>query len=596
MWARRCGAPPSWPSRIKVIFFSFFSGTLGLSIYMYMAGSNMSYLDLDTPEGANVLCLVDWPLRKHAISWSSPLDSIAAFFDPGGPEAWTRAREQQCDTSVLTAKLCKESSIPISQMKRPLALAMAQEQTEGFDLLSIWARFFLLLTFAIWAGVTVHDLALIGKRKKHFILDVTGINAHCPSIRTFWRALAGYRILKRLVAEEKYGLKALGVGIAIILAPVLVVWNLILFNFFIVPLLLLAFARYPIRMSRAWVFISCCACCIYGFGLAMQQLSFVTNPDIRPRYAVTWPSDVEMIRLDTNTTVSGGCTCGCDFPISFTVCVNLMIIGVLTTIKSIFLAFRCLKGLRRSQWANLLSVMFPVPITMYAVDWKQSNGQPIRFRTEDVPVQGELAFDPFAMMDEQIDSASTTINLRPDPVHRYEYDPESKEFNLVAPSRHLEMPSQPMPAFRPQDLQVKKMEYIGCCGFPWPTGGSQCVYDPGFVEKLQELDGQIAASPAEKSKEGSPNEPMQNVRKGILPEAQNGEGVAVVTIDKYGAAHGVVPPPNPSSGPGEEDPGSLLIPPHERAPFSRFRLQAEEVGQGSPDSPQGRLGLDSLRL
>lgn len=100
--------------------------------------------------------------------------------------------------------------------------------------------------------------------------------------------------------------------------------------------------------------------------------------------------------------------------------------------KAAFLAFRCLKGLRRrsscgfkvrtrrSQWANLLSVTFPVPLTLYSVDWLQADGKPIRFRTEvqlplaceltqqEMPVQGEVAFDPFAMMDEQPDSKFTT--------------------------------------------------------------------------------------------------------------------------------------------------------------------------------------------
>mmetsp|Transcript_96326 Transcript_96326/g.276566 ORF Transcript_96326/g.276566 Transcript_96326/m.276566 type:complete len:624 (-) Transcript_96326:86-1957(-) len=487
MWARRCGAAPGWPSRVKVIFFSFFSGTLGLSVYMYMAGSNVSYLDLESPNAAQVLCLKSWPMRKHAISWSAPADSIHTFFDPGGPEAWHLARESTCSPESLLYKQCSNIVIPVGQLKRPLALAMNVDETESFDVLGLWARFFLLLTFFIWLGVTTHDLALIGQRKKHFILDVSGMNAHCPSIRKVWMALAGYGGLKRLVFQEKIGLRMLGIGISIVLAPILLAWNLVLFNFFIVPLLLLAFVRYPIRMSRVWVFISCCACCLYGGGLAVQQVAFVADPILRPRYAITWIPDVPL-----EYTPAGGdpvlidCTCGCDYPVSFSVCVNLLIIGVLTTIKSVFLAFRCLKGLRRSQWANLLSVMFPVPITLYTVDWRLPTGMPIRFRTEGVPVQGEIAFDPFAMMDEQLDSAGTTINLKPEPVHRYEYNQVSGELRLVDPGRHLEMPSVPMPAFREQDLQVKKVEYIGCCGFPWPTGGQQCVYDPEFMAQLEE--------------------------------------------------------------------------------------------------------------
>lgn len=495
MWARRCGAPPGWPSRVKVIFFSFFSGTLGLAIYTYMAGSNISYLDLENgsaPE-VKVMCLQNWPVRYHRISWTAPPQEwFRQFFDFGGPKEMIAAQSKQCNTSSLAIDQCSRIVVPVSQMKRPLALAMGSTVDGGLDVLGAWSKFFLLLTFAIWVGVTMHDLALIGKRKKHFILDVTGINEHCPSIRKTWRAMAGLVVLKRLVTQENVRLRMLGIGIAVVLAPILIVWNLVVFNFFIVPLLMLAFLRYPIRMSRAWVFTCCMASCLYGLGLAFQMLGLIANPSVRPRYAVTWTTDTPLPPLEGGAPVN--CVCGCDYPVSFSVTVNLLIIGVLTAIKSIFLAFRCLKGLRRSQWANLLSVMFPVPITMYSVDWKLPSGMPIRFRTEGVPVQGEIAFDPFAMMDEQLDSASMTINMQPEPVHRYHINTESGELDLVEPTRHLETPAIPMPAFSAHQLQVRKVEYIGCCGFPWPTGGKQYVYDEDFVAKLEEGGSEAIAA------------------------------------------------------------------------------------------------------
>lgn len=533
MWARRIGAPAGCPSRVKVIFFSFFSGTLGLSIYMYMAGSNVSYLDLEASTSQSVLCLVDWPLRKHAISWSVPEEWLTTFFDPGGPDAWFRARQSRCSTETLSTTQCAKIVIPVNQMKRPLALPMGVDldQADTFDVLGIWARFFLLLTAAIWCGVTIHDLALIGRRKKHFILDVSGINEHCPSIRTVWRALAGYRVLTRLVTQESLGFRIVGIGLAVIIGPVAVAWNLLLFNFFIVPLLLLAFVRYPIRMSRAWVFIACLACSIYGVGLTLQQLAFVVERDLRPRYAVTWRPDelLQPIPINVsngydNSTIPGNgnadelqaieCTCGCDYPVSFSVCVNLLIVGLLTTLKSAFLAFRCLKGLRRSQWANLLSVMFPIPITMYEVDWRQPNGMPIRHRTTEVPVQGEIAFDPFALMDEQMDSALTTIHLKPERVHRYERNSISGELKLISPGRNLEIPSAPV-AFCASDLKVRKVEYIGCCGFPWPTGGTQCVYEPQFVAQLEgaDTDHECATtdgdSPSNHRDEANPTSPIK---------------------------------------------------------------------------------------
>jgi len=369
-----------------------------------------------------------------------------------------------------------------------LALAMG-DVTDGYDVLGIWARFFLCITFAIWLGVTTHDLALIGRAQKNFILDVTGVNEHCPSIRRVWRVLAGYRLLGRLVTRERLGWRVVGIALAAILAPILLVWNVVVFNFVICPVLLLTFLRYPIRMSRAWVFIVCLACSLYGLTLTIQQTAFVFNPHFRPRYAVTWIH--ELTDEDRKAGITDPCTCGCDYPVSFSVCVNLLVIGLVTTFKSIILALRCLKGLRRCQWANLLSVLFPVPITVYSVDWKQPNGMPIRYRTEDMPVQGEVAFDPFAMMDEQLDSAFTTVHLKPSPVHRYEYD-QAGELNLVPSWRKLETPAMPLPSsFCANELQLRKVEYIGGCGFPWPTGGTQCVYDPAFMEHLER--GPVAA-------------------------------------------------------------------------------------------------------
>merc|ERR1740121_461620 len=208
-----------------------------------------------------------------------------------------------------------------------------------------------------------------------------------------------------------------GAVLAVALAPLLLVWNLFVLNFVICPLLLLTFIRYPIRMSRAWTFIVCVVASVYGLALSLEQLAYIASPQSRPQYAVTWEPLLATGAASGNTTAPPEvCTCGCDFPVAVSVHVNLLIIGAATTLKSFFIAFRCLKGLRRSQWANLLSVTFAVPLTVYPVVWRRSDGKPIDFRSEDMPEpQGEVAFDPFAMMDEQLDSASTTVQLRPVP-------------------------------------------------------------------------------------------------------------------------------------------------------------------------------------
>lgn len=441
-----------------------------------MAGSNISYLDLANPDSDEVRCFADWPLRSHAVSFADPKDMW---------RWWVRTDLDRhsgiCEVPGAARGQCRAAMAPVDSMKRPLALARGDDVGTRYDILGMWARFFLVITFLIWIGMIAHDLALIGPVEKDFILDVTGVNNHCPVIRRVWRCLAGFRLLARLMSHKRFGFRVFGIAVAMMMAPILIVWNVVVFNFVIVPLLLLAFLRYPVRMSRAWVFIVCLACAIYGLALAAQQLAYAASPGHRPRYAVTW---------EVPTVGGNRCVCGCDYPISFNVCMNLTVVGVGTTVKSLFVAFRCLKGLRRSQWANLLSVIFPVPITIYSVEWRQGNGHPIRHRTDGQAVQEEVAFDPFAMMDEQPDSAFTTVHLRPEPLHVYTRA-SGGELTLK-PSRNLETPSKPLPTLG--NMMVRETEYIGCCGFPWPTGGTQAVYDPTYIVQLDRVSAAAATN------------------------------------------------------------------------------------------------------
>ncbi|CAE8667264.1 unnamed protein product, partial [Polarella glacialis] len=362
------------------------------------------------------------------------------------------------------------------------------------DVLGMWALIFLWLTAGVWVGVTVHDLALISNNRKDFILDVTGVNRYCPLIPKVWSTLAGYRMISGLVASPKLSARLLGLVLAIPLAPVLIAWNFVALMFVMCPLILLVFMRHPIRMSRAWVFIASIVCFFYGLALTLQGLAYVCSQDLRPRYALTWQPE----QLGNSTAgPSSVCTCGCDYDISFSVCMNLTVIGAMTTLKSCFLALRCLKGLRRSQWASLLTVEFPVPLTAYSVDWRRPDGKPIQFRTEEMPVQGEVAFDPFALMDEQPESAFTTVTLLPEPVHNF------KDGVLVKPLRKLEAASIPMPEIYQLDsIKVTRAEYIGCCGFAWPTGGTHCVYDDEFLEALEANGPEIVPEMLTRSKSG----------------------------------------------------------------------------------------------
>jgi len=501
MWARRCGAPRRWPSRIKVLIFTVLDGGIGLSIYLYMAGSNISYLDLAKPPTGQVLCLTEWPETGLVASWSDPKEWFKWWTNSDDHEKILN--ENMCTVPSLNGTACSNSMAPITDMARPIASAMQGKfENLRFDVLGMAARVFLTLAIFIWVGMAVHDLALIGNNKKNFILDVTGVNKHCPVIRQVWKCLAGHRVLFQIFMADKIAVRVLGGIIAILLAPVIIAWNVVVFNFVIAPIILMAFARYPVRMCRAWVFIVCVATFLYGIALSCLMFAFAgLAPQQRPHYAVTWMAD---------SNKGSKCTCGCDFPVSFGVCMNLAIIGIGTALKALFVALRCLKGLRRSQWANLLSVVFPVPLTVYTVDWRQSNRQPIKFRDEKIAVQEEVAFDPFAMMDEQLDSAYTTVNLEPakainqtrTPSGAIKFSPSRK--NIEAPG----ISQKQLDAM----VQIVDVEYIGCCGFPWPTGGRMGLYTDAILEAEDSDEDENGRPHGQRRVEKPPQDPEPDGR------------------------------------------------------------------------------------
>jgi hypothetical protein len=455
-----------------------------MSIYTYMAASNISFLEVESPASEAVICLTDWPMRDIAISWTTPVDLIKWWTNPGF-DVEERMRQHKCSVPMQVEVLCSSMALPVRDVKRPLALAMDRDAPNHYDVLGVWARVFLTITFFIWVGMTTHDLALIGQ-SKNYILDVAGVNEHCPVIRKVWRRLMGLRVLTGMAQTTlRSGWLQCwcGAALAVVLAPLLLVWNLFVLNFVICPLLLLTFIWHPIRMSRSWTFIVCIVASVYGLALSLEQLFYIASPLSRPQYAVTWELLLTTGAASGNATSATSqevCTCGCDFPVAVNVHVNLLIIGVATTVKSFFIAFRCLKGLRRTQWANLLSVTFAVPLTVYPVVWRRSDGKPIDFRSEDLPEpQGEVAFDPFAMMDEQLDSASTTVQLRPLPFN------EERSDGL---RRQCEAPGQVVANLSTSvadSVFCRRREYIGCCGFPWTTGGVQGVYDPAMLERCE---------------------------------------------------------------------------------------------------------------
>merc|ERR1712008_599633 len=126
-----------------------------------MAGRNISYLDLAKPLEGAVLCLTEWPETGHEASWSHPKDWFKWWQDSDDFEEILR--DKKCIVPSLASIACSKSSAPITDMARPVASPMqGQFENLRLDVLGLSARVFLTLAIFIWAGMAVHDLALIG--------------------------------------------------------------------------------------------------------------------------------------------------------------------------------------------------------------------------------------------------------------------------------------------------------------------------------------------------------------------------------------------------------------------------------------------------
>lgn len=463
MWARRCGAPPTWPSRVKVFLFSIGTGAIGFTIYTFMASSNLGYLDLASASNDPVLCLNEWPLHKDMAIW----------FDSGNWQSWVEYQtdmetyikeHSQCVKPEWQAtSTCRLTGVPLhltmGSLGAPLedmSSALPSRAWTSKDVLGIYAHLFLVLSVCLWLAISFHDHALLHSKNKDYILDVVGLGRDFPRFKEITGYVLGYKMIRRLLALRKSYPMALSLPVALAV-PVLLVWKFLVFMFVVVPMAGVVFACYPIRTSRLWTFIICITLAVYGICLTVHMSYLLGAPLDRPRYAVTWQA--------------GTCICGCVYPVSHTTCGRLLMIGVLAAIKASVLAFRTLKGLRRSNWANLMSVTFAVPVNAYSVEWKHPDGSCIKNREAGDPVQSELAFDPFALMDEQPESANMHVTLRPSSVLRKSVDSRGTQKWRRNTSRRLQGPSPSIPIGEDDEFND-----VGCCGFPCRSGREVSIH------------------------------------------------------------------------------------------------------------------------
>jgi len=418
---------------------AFINSLIGWVVFKFLTQADVGYLDVTTPFDNQVLCISNWPLRYEGSSWIEQ-DAWKAWSEI----FWDQKRFVKEHRCIVPGESdipggCAKVRFPALDLANNLGLPIGEKISASGDVITAGATWFLYLGICLWFTTTVHDLALTSIHNHNSILDVIGIRRFFPVLTMFTVWMLGFKPFKMMLQSGK-ALKIL----AWIMLPIFIVWGIVAFSFVWWPLVAIVYLLHPISLSRVAVFTNAILFVLYGLALTIGGITFIAKPELRPSYAVTWATDV----------LRDGepCSCGCVYHISAGASISFTLIGASVVWKAFIIGFRCLKGLRRSNWANLLTVMFPVPLNIYPVEWRQPDGHPIQHRTEEDPVQGELAFDPFALMDEQPESAGTILVLRPE-IIKEEAVRVSQEVSGPVARRATEK----------EQLVVK----IGCCGFPY---------------------------------------------------------------------------------------------------------------------------------
>mmetsp|Transcript_18998 Transcript_18998/g.44332 ORF Transcript_18998/g.44332 Transcript_18998/m.44332 type:complete len:785 (+) Transcript_18998:63-2417(+) len=427
MWLRKCGVPALWPSRIKVLITGILLCLFIFNFVMYMWQADVTYLNLQKPKQDPIVCRM--PLEE---CWnvSSPVECIQ------NRHVWVG---QAIDLSDVLPNECHGVSMDqCSTVRLPISAIsgdLARLWTVGriFNPLQTWAILFLTLMLILCVALLVHDLALLQEECRPHILSLKAATRSAPKL---------WACIKRAHCRKLFSrLRKTHWACWLICFPFMMIWQAVLFMTLAYPMILLfsLFIIGPIRMARILVFLSSAFTCLWGVVFLIELLAAEADE----YFAVLWTSDA---------IATLGCICFCEYRLQLVVVERLTFSCVFVILGSFSVFFRALKGLRRPQWAGLFSVLYSVPINVYPVQWtrpEDAGGGPIYRREVGEPVQGEPAFDPFCLMDEQPESAKTRVVLFPTTVEKAE---------------SLEVARDDV-AMLDVDSEADKVE-IGCCGFP----------------------------------------------------------------------------------------------------------------------------------
>jgi len=309
----------------------------------------------------------------------------------------------------------------------------------------LWSILFLILTSLLSLSIVIHDLALLEETLRPSILSIPNMKYATPCL---WEWLSCLQCRRRFTHLQRKN-RCWGTII-----PVWTMFHMLAFMVVLYPVAFTVYMLAPVRMSRIMVFLSAILCILWSIIFVIE-----TAMDTQP-YAVLWGT--------TDAMSGNSCICICEFYLSRSVILRVVVLGTGVCWNSFNLTLRALKGLRRAQWANMFSVLYAVPIEAFPVVWERPAGSgPIRHRAEGEAIQSEPAFDPFCLMDEQPESAWTRALITPE-----------------AQTEHQHLLWEPFAGALDTE--------IGCCGFPRPVVWDQAAQD-GLDDSTKHSDGEAEA-------------------------------------------------------------------------------------------------------
>jgi len=267
-------------------------------------------------------------------------------------------------------------------------------------------------------------LALLEEARRPTILSIPNVKYARPRLWSWMTCLQIRRRIWKLRKRRKL--------LFAFLVPVCTFLQVVTFMAVLYPSAFLVWLFAPVQMSRIMVFLTAILCILWSVLFVVE-----TAVDTQP-YAILWGAVDEQ-------DFTSSCICHCEYVLNHSVVLRVFVLGAGVAWHSFSIGFRALRGLRRAQWANMFTVLYAIPIEAFPIIWQRPNeAGPIRFRSEGEPMQSEPAFDPFALMDEQPESAWTRPQIKP-----------------VVWSEQQQFVWEPYAGTLDSE--------IGCCGFPRPA-------------------------------------------------------------------------------------------------------------------------------